>query len=134
MTTKNKILRDKSAAPQIKDSCPSNTELTPEDRNMKDILHNVKNNGKTYNNLQSKEADVFDSGELLEIEKVSRRIARAKFDHNDPFSALKLPGNDYYRKCLIKLQLLLGRQTFFKRTPLHVAVEREQEHQLSAIR
>jgi hypothetical protein len=82
---------------------------------------------------QNTQNDVFNEIELFEIEEVSKLITKEDYDHHDPFYALKFRENDRYRKCLIKLQLLFGRQNCLKQTPLHVAVQGCKNDQLSAI-
>jgi hypothetical protein len=79
------------------------------------------------------DANVFDEDELAKINDVSKMITEEIFDHHDPFFALKNQ-KDSFRKCLIKLQILLARRNWLRETPLQVAVQGDTEHDTSAVK
>ena len=56
-----------------------------------------------------------------------------KLDIDDPDNRL-LSQNEYLRKSLIRLQMLLGDQNVRKETPLHIAIKSSSKNNASAVR
>ena len=54
-----------------------------------------------------------------------------RLDIDDPDNRL-LSRNQYLRKSLIRLQMLLGDQNIRKETPLHIAIKNPSENQAAA--
>ena len=78
----------------------------------------------------NKERDkLFDDQETTLINNIFSKITEEKFARHDPFYVLKFQ-KDAFKRCLIQLQLLLGRRNCVNRTPLHIAVE-AAEHESS---
>ena len=126
LTARMKIPDDNLPASKISEACPDPRDSA--------AGHNEIGDSVKDEFCVDPVKDPFVEDEWKEIEKVSRLISKETFDHQDLFFALKFPKNAPYLKCLIKLQLLLGRQNFFNKTPLHVIVERVQEDQISTVR
>ena len=72
---------------------------------------------------------------LSKVEEVlgSDLMEDEKLDIDDPDNRL-LSQNEYLRKSLIRLQMLLGDQNVRKETPLHIAIKSSSKNQASAVR
>ena len=78
-------------------------------------------------------SDGLDKDESKMIKRITDQIQDEQFDRNDPFYALKCQ-NESFRKRLVKLQLLLGRENCLKNTPLQTAIESPNKHLVAGVR
>ena len=67
------------------------------------------------------------------VNKISNLMEDERLDIDDPDNHL-LSRNEYLRKSLIRLQMLLGDQNIRKETPLHIAIKNPSENQAAAAR
>ena len=94
--------------------------------------------GKIIGTDERKMPDATDKGggkdvKMDKINKVSDLMEDERFDIYDPEFRL-LSRNEYLRKSLIRLQMLLGDQNVRKETPLHIAIKSSIKNQASAVR
>ena len=74
-----------------------------------------------------------DKEECSIVKRVTDQIQDEQFDRNDPFYALKCQ-DESFRKRLVKLQLLLGRENCLHNTPLQTAIESPNKHSVAGVR
>ena len=94
--------------------------------------------GKSIGADKLKMPDATDKGggndvKMDKINKISDLMEDEKLDIDDPDNRL-LSQNEYLRKSLIRLQMLLGDQNVRKETPLHIAIKSSSKNQASAVR
>jgi hypothetical protein len=119
---------------EIKNSGSDPRKMTKMVGRKTDPISTKQDHFSNVDGSQNTQNDVFNEDEHFQIQEVSKLITKEDFDHLDPFFVLKFQDNDRYKECLIKLQLLLGRQNCLKETPLHVAVQGYRNDQLPAIK
>ena len=88
-------------------------------------LDEMDGHSKERNNL-------FGEEETALINNISCKITEEKFARHDPFYVLKFQ-NESFKRCLIQLQILLGRRNCMNKTPLHIAVEGAELESSSAV-
>ena len=93
----------------------------------------IKDDPGEANELNRVGTDGFDEEEVTMVKRVTDQIQDEQFDRNDPFYVLQCQ-DESFRKRLVQLQLLLGRENCLKHTPLHTAIESKHKHLAAGVR